>query len=62
MVQEEILVCNYENPFMVNMAIHERKERAKAARSEDEYLAAAESTWQEYIEPCDCPKCQELSK
>ena len=59
---EYIQVCNYENPFMVSMAKHERAQMAKAARSEDEYLAAGESTWEEFIPPCDCDKCKLLEQ
>lgn len=57
-MSEELQVCNYENPFMVNMARQERSKMARNAKTEDEYLAAGESTWEEFIPPCDCDKCK----
>lgn len=57
MIEEFEPVCNFLNPAMREAASAERQRRAQAAQTEDDYLAAAESSIEDYIEPCGCRAC-----
>ena len=49
--------CNYDNPDMIRRAKQARADAYNNATSEDECLAAGESTWEEYIPVCFCAEC-----
>ena len=49
--------CNYVNPAMIEEARALRAAAARAATTEDEYLAAAESHPDDYIPWCECAVC-----
>lgn len=51
------LVCNYLNPVMIEQAQRARADAARAAKTEDEYLVAAESHRDDYIPMCRCGAC-----
>lgn len=46
------MICNYENPEMIEAAKQKRRELAKT-----DLLAAGESSWEEFVPTCGCPKC-----
>lgn len=48
--------CNTTVPACIAAAKAARADVARNARTEDEYLGAAETTWQDFC-PCDCPRC-----
>lgn len=51
--------CVHTSPLLVANAKAERAKRAKEATTEDDYLAAAESHWLDYMPLCNCPECQD---
>lgn len=51
------MICNLRNPQMIEAARKARRDMYNSARSEDEMLAAAEATVEEFIPLCSCPEC-----
>jgi hypothetical protein len=49
--------CVYNNPDLVAAAKAARQALARNAQTEEDYLAAAESTWDEFLPPCNCSSC-----
>lgn len=51
------MICNLLNPQMLEAARKARRDMFNSARSEDDMLAAAEASLEEFLPLCDCPAC-----
>lgn len=55
------MLCIYLDPVWHEKGKIARAQAYKNATSEDEQLAAAESTWEDYVPICTCDSCTQAA-